>query len=817
MTNRDVDTARPDGCALCGRPLSAEPVEAGGGSYCSTGCRDVHAEFGDRAVASPRNAGRDHEDSAGADSDPAGSGQTRTFLRVDGLQSATGEAYLESIAAGIDGVSDAEASYVSESIRIDHDPEAITVEDLSEGLSTLGYDAYPRDAEDPVTAAAGPMASGATPDRGFDDTLDFRYAAGVLFGAFILLPYVALLYPAHLSSVLGGELLGRFAEFAFDGAVGTALVRLYIVLAAIVLVFTGMPMLRGAYVALRMRRANTDLLVAITVVGAYVYSTVAGLLGGGHIYYDLAVVVAALVVGAVFYESLVKRRAMDRLTDLTGSRVAEARSYGPDGTTTAVPVDDLEPGDRLLVREGERIPVDGELAEGTCTVDESVVTGESLPVTKRAGDPVIGGAVVTDDAAVMDVGEAATSRVDRLVTAVWDIQSAEHGAQRRANALAGLAVPVLAGLALLVAVGTLVLGGGVVSVTLAAILALLVACPWALGLATPLSVATSVRDAMERNVVVFDETVFERLRAVDVVVFDKTGTLTRGEMTVLTADAPADLLAAAAAIERRASHPVGAAIVDAYGADVESGSSVTDFRSHANGVQGVVDGDEILVGNLACFAERGWAVGDDVREAVETAQSAGRLPVVVGRSDRAKGVVTVGDEPRDGWEAAVAGLAQRDTDVVILTGDDTAATRRFADHPGVDRVFAGVPPEGKTAAVASLRAAGIVAMVGDGSNDAPALAEADLGIALGSATALASEAADLAILDDDLRAVETAFDLAHGARRRARRNTVLALTFNALAVPLALAGLLNPLFVMLAVAVTAGAIWANSTRPLIDG
>jgi Cu2+-exporting ATPase len=344
---------------------------------------------------------------------------------------------------------------------------------------------------------------------------------------------------------------------------------------------------------------------------------------------------------------------------------------------------------------------------------------------------------------------------------------------------------------------------------------MLVLCPWALGLATPLSVATSVRDAMARDVVVFDETVFDRLRAVDVVVFDKTGTLTTGEMAVLEADAPTDVLRAAAAVERRASHPAAAAIVDAFGDDGDAGE-VVDFRTHANGARGVVDGDEVLVGNLDCFADRGWTVGADVRDAVDAVRSAGHLPVIVGRAGQARGVVTVGDDPRDGWETAVAGLADRDTDVVILTGDDATATRRFADHPGVARVFAGVPPEGKTAAVAGLRSEATVAMVGDGTNDAPALAEADLGIALGSATALASEAADLAILDDDLGAVETAFDLAHAAGRRTRVNTGLALAFNVLALPLALLGLANPLFVMVAVVVTAGAVWANSARPLID-
>jgi len=237
----------------------------------------------------------------------------------------------------------------------------------------------------------------------------------------------------------------------------------------------------------------------------------------------------------------------------------------------------------VLVREGERVPVDGTLAEGECAVDEAVVTGESLPVTKREGDDVVGGSVVTTDAAVVDIGERTTSSIDRLTRIVWNVQSADHGVTRRGDELAATVVPiVLAAAVVVVGAGSLVSGASGLSVALAALMTLMVASPWALGFATSYSVASSLEAALERGIVVFDETIFERLRAIDVVVFDKTGTLTTGEMSVLEADAPDDLLAAAAALEQqRAAHPAAAAIADAFDGSGGDGAAIATTAMRA--------------------------------------------------------------------------------------------------------------------------------------------------------------------------------------------------------------------------------------------
>ena len=823
--------------------MPTDPIEDDSGTvFCCPGCRDVQVTLGDGDdgehddITHGRSVKSSPDESKSSTKNGSTEGVSRAFLHMDGMHSTTCEAFLESIAEGQGGVLTAEASYVTETIRIDYDPDQISQSDLCDALSTVGYTAIPRD--DTTGDASGPAGQsryqGRQGGRGLDDLLGFRYAAGIIFGTFMLLPYMVLLYPVHLASFFDGGTFGLFAGGSgITGANGLLMLPLFLGLTGVVLFFTGVPLLRGAYVSLKMRRPTTDLLVTLTVVGAYVYSTVAFLLGRIDIYYDLTIVVAASVVAAVFYESLAKQRAMDRLTDLTISQVDDARLYPADGTTTMVAVEDLEPGDRILVREGERIPVDGVLAEGQCTVDEAVVTGESLPVFKQKGDEIVGGSIVTDDAAVIRVGDGATSSIDRLTTAVWNLQSATHGVQRRADKLASRIIPVIVGVAALGAVATLVLAGGVPAAILTSLTVLLVASPWALGLSTPLSVATSIEEATEQGLVVFDETVFERLRDTDVVAFDKTGTLTTGEMEVIEADVPEDLLTAAAELERRASHPAANAIATAFARDTppsnamqsnggvidESAEGLTnrisDFESHTSGIQGTIDETEILVGNLDLFTDHDWTISDAIKTRVIDARGFGRLPVVVGRDGRAEGVIVVGDEPRDGWDETITRLGERGIDAVVLTGDNEEATDFFKQHPNVKHVFADVPPEGKTATIERLQSDNHVTMIGDGTNDAPALAQADLGIALGSGTALAADAAELAIVEDDLAALETAFDLASAARGRLIQNTALALLYNGIVIPLAGIGLLNPLFTMGAVIASGSLIAVNSHRDLV--
>jgi heavy metal translocating P-type ATPase len=811
-------------CTFCGRDLSDTlRYDTADDSFCSPGCRTVSNTLGadeQRRTAHDGRGGDDQVVQQPTEDTPADV-TTEAFIRVDGMHSVTCEACLEARAEACDGVVDAEASYVTETIRIDYDPDRVSIATLCETLSPLGYAAVPKE-DASIDSTVGPERG----DRDLDSVLGYRYAVGVLFGSFLMLTYVVLLYPAHLSALLGAEVLPMFAGgTGFGGSSAVMILPLFLVLTGVILFFTGLPLLRDAYVSLTMGRPTTELLTAVTVVSAYLYSTIAMLLGRTDVFFDLTIVIAAVVVAAMFYESLTKQRAMDRLTELTISQIAEARRYRSDGTTEMVPVEDLQTGDEILVRQGERIPVDGVLTSEESTVDEAVITGESLPIVKEEGEDVVGGSIVTGTAAVISVTDDATSSIDRLLSTVWDLQSATHSVQRRANRLAGRIIPVLAVVALLVGGFRLLDGGQPARAVLSVLGVLLVLSPWALGLATPLSVARSIEVAMQRGIVIFDETIFERLRDIDVVVFDKTGTLTTGQMTVIDADVPPDLLAAAATLERRASHPAAAAIVAAFESEdgeldgnhgVESelqpDRNVEEFRNHSMGVEGVVSETAVLVGHPDLFERQGWTVSEDLLTRVEDARHFGRLPVLVGRDGQAEGLIILGDEPRARWDDTITRLHEQDIDTVVLTGDDEAAAEFFGQHPHVEHVFADVPPAGKTATVRRLQADNYVTMVGDGTNDAPSLAQADLGIALGSGTAIASDAADLTIVDDDIGAVVTSFTLAHAAQRRVRQNTALGFLYNALSIPLAVIGLFNPLLTMAAVLTSAVVLAANSFR-----
>ncbi|WP_418284328.1 heavy metal translocating P-type ATPase [Halorubrum sp. DTA46] len=881
-SDRPVDEA-PD-CTLCELPTAGVDVtDDDGNRFCCAGCRDVHAALGDadvdaEAVRERRRAGgeggtdweggaREADDSDADATTTVPADHDATFLEVDGMHCATCEAFIETVAVRTEGVSAASASYVTDTVRIDHDPDAVSTDDLSEAVSGLGYSAYPRD--------------DAFARRQADNMATARLAAGVLVGMAVMLQYIVIIYPTYFAFPFYDERTLSYLNEAMASSSGTYFFIVIGVLTTIVLLFTGKPILRGAYVSARTRSPNMDLLVAIAAVSAYAYSTLAVIfVESPSIYYDVTVAIVVIVTAGNHYEASIKRRATELLSDLTAVQVDSARrlvesdgdgrdagigpSPDPDphaDATESVSLDALEPRDRLLVRAGERVPVDGEAVGGDAAVDESVITGESMPVRKAPGDTVVGGSVVADGSLTVRVGPDATSSLDRVAELVWDLQSGNHGVQKLADRLATVFVPAVLVIAAVAVAANLALGNGVTTAMLVGLTVLIVSCPCALGLATPLAVAAGIRDALERSIVIFDDTVFERLRDAETVVFDKTGTLTTGEMRVVSADIDDDLLRLASALEGRSAHPVGQAIAAARvghesdattetstgpppaiadGGSTDDGTTdgtvatasreetadtadtadtasvVESFESHARGVSGVVDGTAVVVGHPDVFDERGWDVPDAIREAVAEARDVGRVPVAVGRDGAAEGFVVVGDELREGWEETVTDLADSGVDVVVLTGDDERAATVFREHEAVSAVFAGVPPEGKAETIERLKARGLTVMVGDGTNDAPALAAADLGVALGGGTAMAADAADVAIVDDDLGSVATVFELSRAAGRRVKGNIGWAFLYNAVAIPLAVTGLLNPLFAAVAMGTSSLLVVTNSSRALLD-
>ena len=776
----------PESCTLCDLPTPDPPVtdSAVEGTFCCPGCLEVYRLLGD---LDPEAARTVHARMNGTDAEAAvPDGAAESFLRVQGMHCTTCEAFLETVAQHAEGVYRAEASYASDMIKVHHDPSCLPEDELPDLLSRSGYTAHPVTDTD-------------APDTEHQNTVA-RLLIGGFFAMMVMVWYVIFLYPVYY----GAE--GLLDLSGSDGRYGIANIW---ALSTFVLGFVGWPILRGAAVSLRVLKPNMDLLVALAAVSAYLYSSGAFLLGQTDVYFDVTVVIIMVVSLGNYYEGRIKRRAADLLTSLTREQVDDARRLTGDGPET-ISLDALQPGDHVLVRAGERIPVDGTVVDGTAAVNEALLTGEALPVTRRPGDEVIGGATVTEHALTIEVGDDAQSTLDRLVRMMWAIQSAQPGPQRLADRIAQIFVPGVLVLAVFAAGWHAWSGAGVTPALLTGLTVLIVSCPCALGLATPLAIASGVREALKRHVVIRDISVFERARAVETLAFDKTGTLTTGTMQLLDADD--EVLSRARAVEQFSSHPVARAIAEAPGANGQE-HTVADFRSHPRGVAARVDGARVLVGHPGWLEAEGFVVPNHLQQRAREAQQHARIPVAVGWDGAARGLLIVGDTLRPDWTQVLDRLRAEGHSIVILTGDSEAAAERLRRTDAVDQVFAEVRPEAKSAIIRRLRTRGPVAMVGDGSNDAPALAEADLGIAFGP-TALAADAADVVVTDSHLARVPAVFGLASAAHRRTRQNLGWAFLYNIIAVPLAIAGALNPLFAAIAMASSSLLVVANSSRPM---
>jgi Cu2+-exporting ATPase len=799
-----------DTCTLCelptpNPPISDEDVE---GTFCCRGCLEVARAVGsaeDVDTEAVRERSR-QEDPPTEPPEPSAD-LSEAFLAIDGMHCTTCESFVALRGEAHDGVASVEASYATDTARVRYDSDVIDKTELPEAVSGYGYQANFRDIGDD---------SG----RSRDEETFTRLLVGAILAALIMPWYVFFLYPSYVgieTGILSADMTTEAGLYIPMGIVA--------LFSAGVVFYTGWPILRGAYVSLRTRHPNMDLLLSIAILSAFAYSTVALVSGSIHLYYDVSVAIVLVVTAGGYYEGRLKRQAMGRLAELTEARVSEATWRRPDGTTETVAVDSLEPGDEVVVKPGERIPIDGIVVEGIAAVDEQVLTGESLPRTKRPGDGVVGGAIVTDDALVVEVGADATSMLDRITSMLWAVQSDRPGVQRLADRLATLFVPLVLVVGAAVTAWRLLAGDPVSAALLGGLTILVASCPCAMGLATPLAIAGGLRDALRRGIVVTDATLFETAPSVETIVFDKTGTLTTGEMTVQSVVGDRGAVTLAAAVERQSSHPAADAIVTHAETKTDGGQQVgqtpnvpqtgpvTGFERHpGEGVSGTVDGQQVVVGAPGLVTRETAPLPTNLETAVAETRADGDLPVVVGVDGEPTAVIVIGDQEREEWTDVVDAFADRE--VVVLTGDDHSAAERFRDHPAVDSVFAGVPPDGKVATVERLAGKGSTAMVGDGTNDAPALAAADVGIAVGG-TARAGEAADVAIVDGSLADVPAAFELATATRRRIRENIAWALCYNAVAIPLAAVGVLNPLFAALAMAGSSVLVVTNSRRRLL--
>ncbi|HWU30608.1 MAG TPA: heavy metal translocating P-type ATPase [Microbacterium sp.] len=612
-------------------------------------------------------------------------------------------------------------------------------------------------------------------------------------------------------------------------------------LAAPVIVWAAWPFHRAAWVNLRHGAATMDTLISLGTSAAFLWSLYALFLGtagmpgmthgfsfalertdgAGSIYLEVASGVTMFVLAGRYFEKRAKRQAgaaLRALMELGAKDVAVLRG----GAEVRIPIAELRVGDEFVVRPGEKIATDGVVVSGTSAVDQSMITGESVPVEVSAGDAVTGATVNAGGRLVVRATRVgADTQLAQMARLVEDAQTGKAEVQRLADRISGIFVPIVIGIALVTLAAWLLLGFPASMAFTAAVAVLIIACPCALGLATPTALLVGTGRGAQLGILIKGPEVLESTRRVDTIVLDKTGTVTEGRMSVVSVvpeqgtDA-AELLRLAGAIEHASEHPIARAIASAATADgaVVELPPVESFQNHeGRGVTGVVEGRAMLVGRLSLLED--WSVhpSAELLSAKADAESAGQTAILVAWDGAPRGMIVVADEVKATSAEAVAQLKALGLTPVLLTGDNQAAARHIAAQVGIDEVIAEVLPVDKVAVVARLQAEGrVVAMVGDGVNDAPALAQADLGMAMGTGTDAAIQASDITLVRGDLRAASDAIRLSRRTLGTIKGNLFWAFAYNTAAIPLAALGLLNPMLAGAAMAFSSVFVVGNSLR-----
>ncbi len=695
-------------------------------------------------------------------------------LLVGGMTCASCVGRVEKKLNRLEGVS-ASVNLATASASVDFRPGAVGVDDLLRTVRDTGYTAA-------VSSEESSSAASEEETRVADD-----YRRRLLVAA----PLSVLVAVLAMAPGVPDSPGVRWLELA---------------LAAPVVLWAGWPFHRAAAVNARHGASTMDTLVSLGTLVAYGWSVVLAAAGDPHSYVEVAATVTTFLLLGRWSESRAKRRAGSALHELLTLGAQEA-TLVEDGTERLVPVGLLRPGMRFLVRPGEQVATDGVVLDGRSGVDESMLTGESVPVEKGPGDDVVGATLNTSGRLVVEVTRVGRdTAVARIADLVRHAQSTKAPVQRLADRVSAVFVPVVLGIAVLTFATWALLGDPTAGFT-SAVAVLVIACPCALGLATPTALLVGTGRAAQLGIVIREAGVLESTRRVDTVVLDKTGTVTTGRMTVhdvVTLDA--DAVRLAGALEASSEHPVARAVA----AHADSRLPVSDFANHEGiGVSGVVEGRAVRVGR----PDRDADLPAPLAQAVGTARAAGRTAVLVEVDGRPAAVLDVGDTVKDSSADAVRRLRGLGLHPVLLTGDHTTAARAVADAVGIDDVVAEVLPADKAAAVADLRRQGrVVAMVGDGVNDAAALVEADLGVAMGTGTAAAIEASDLTLTHGDLHAAADAIELSRRTLTTIRQNLGWAFAYNVVGIPVAALGLLEPMYAGAAMAASSVCVVGNSLR-----
>jgi P-type Cu+ transporter len=714
---------------------------------------------------------------------------TTTFA-IGGMHCAACAVRNERTLGKIPGVLKANVNLGTRRARVEFDENAVTDAVLRDAVVQNGYEVLADDlAADPQQLAR----------------LEVQIAKQRAFWAIALGTPVVFLAMADIS--LPWTYLGRNIS-----------VWIQAVLSSVVILGLGFEYHRGMIAQTRNLAANMDTLISLGTLAALSYSLWGMWVGNSHLYFETGVVIAALILLGRYFEARSRGQAGEAIEKLMALSAKTARII-QNGEERDIPIEQVKAGDVLLVRPGEKIPVDGNLLEGTSSVDESMLTGESMPVTKAKGDEVSGATVNLSGAFQMCATKIGQDTIlAQIVRMVSEAQGNKAPIQKLVDQVSGIFVPVVFGIALATAIGWYLATGDVARSFLPAVAVLLIACPCSLGLATPTAIMVGTGIGARRGILIKNGEALERGRKIDVVVLDKTGTLTEGRPSVTKVEAIGELsgdtvLLLAASVERLSEHPLAQAIVRAANAKNLLSTTVDDFANVAGkGVKARIDNASVLVGNPRFMQEEGIKL-DATLAQIEAHQARAETVVLVARNGELIGIIAIADALKSDAKAAIAQLRSEGIVTVMITGDNRKTAEAIGQEIQIDQSFAEVLPHDKAQQVKRFQSENKrVAFVGDGINDAPALAQADLGIAIGTGTDIAIEAGNIVLVKGSPMKIIEALRLSRVTFRTIKQNLFWAFFYNIAAIPLAAFGLLNPMIAAGAMALSSVSVVGNSLR-----
>ncbi len=739
-------------------------------------------------------------------------GAARMRLAVKGMTCASCVTAVEQALRQTPGVLTANVNPAAAQADVLYEPRVIDFEGLTRAIEASGY-----------AAEEAPEATEVGVDKQEQERRqEYRTLMRKFwFATVVSVPVVGLSYPDLIPGLREWLPAGSAARRAAWSVLG--------VMTLPVLLWSGSQFFFGMWAALKHRSANMHTLIAIGITAAFLYSAVAVAYPGlfpdpslAEVFWDVTAVVTALVVLGMALELKAKGRTSEAIKKLIGLQAKTARVLR-NGKEVDLPVEEVVVGDIVIVRPGEKIPVDGEVTEGSSAIDESMITGESIPVEKHARDEVIGATLnKTGSFKFRATKVGKDTALANIIRMVQDAQGSKAPIQRVVDMVAGYFVPavMILGVAAFVVWYDIGPDPRIVYATIVLVTTLIIACPCALGLATPTSLTVGIGKGAENGILIRSGDALQTAKQLDAIVLDKTGTITKGE-PALTDVVPApgfdeqEVLRLAASLERGSEHPLGEAIVNGAEARSVKLAEAADFGAiPGHGVSGRVDGKAVLLGNVKLMRERNVDAAGLTKDWERLAEE-GKTPMYVALDGKPAGLVAVADTLKPDSKAALAALKGLGLEVIMITGDNRRTANAIARQVGVDRVLAEVLPQDKAHEIQKLQLEGkVVAMVGDGINDAPALAQADVGFAIGTGTDVAIEASDITLIKGSLRGVVTAIEISRATMRNVYQNLFGAFIYNTAGIPVAM-GVLYPVFNVLLSPILAAAAMAFSSVTVV--